>query len=198
MASNSELVDYLVREGRIKSSTVEKAFRNVDRARFIPERRKQEAYRDHAVPIGHDVTISAPHMVAINTELLEVESGNTVLEIGSGSGYQLAVLAELAEKVVGVERVEELVERSRDALEGYENVEVVHGNGLEAVSGKYDKILFSCAIDSMEPAKQYLAEDGILVAPVKKNGSQLMQKFKNGNVETKFRVSFVDYIDEEV
>lgn len=198
MDSNQELVDYLVRSGRIEDPDVERAFRDVDRARFIPEGRKQEAYRDHAVPIGHDVTVSAPHMVAVNTEMLEVEPGNTVLEIGSGSGYQAAVLAELAEKVVGVERVRDLVERSRRALAGYDNVEIVHGNGLEAVQEEFDRILFSCAIDSMEPAKKYLREEGVMVAPVKKDGAQVMQKYRDGETETGYRVRFVDYVDEPV
>ncbi|MFB6204474.1 MAG: protein-L-isoaspartate O-methyltransferase [Candidatus Nanohaloarchaea archaeon] len=198
MDSNQELVDYLVRSGRIEDPDVERAFRDVDRARFIPEGRKQEAYRDHAVPIGHDVTVSAPHMVAVNTEMLEVEPGNTVLEIGSGSGYQAAVLAELAEKVVGVERVRDLVERSRRALAGYDNVEIVHGNGLEAVQEEFDRILFSCAIDSMEPAKKYLREEGVMVAPVKKDGGQVMQKYRDGETETGYRVRFVDYVDEPV
>lgn len=197
MNSNDALVDHLKQRGRIETAEVERAFRAVDRAEFIPKEQEPRAYRDHAVPIGHDATISAPHMVAINTELLELEPGNRVLEVGSGSGYQAAILAEIAAEVVGVEIVEELVERSRKALEGRGNVEILHGSGLDPVEGRFDRILYSCAVESMEPAKEHLEEDGVIVAPVESGWRQVLKRYREGKVESHGGVRFVDFVGDQ-
>ncbi len=186
--TNDELVDRLVEDGRITSSRVEKAFKNVDRKGFVSD--SSRAYVDRPLRIGENATISAPHMVAINTELLEVAEDSTVLEIGSGSGYQLAILSELtSEKVIGVEINRKLVEESRQRLES--RAEVVHGNGLEAVEGGFDRILFSCGIDSLD-CEERLEEDGIAVAPVKRRFGQVMQRLKNGETTEHGRVRFVE------
>ncbi len=199
MKSNDQLVDSLKHQGHIEAERVEKAFRNVDRKDFVPEGKKRYAYSDQPLPIGHDVTISAPHMVAINTGLLDIQPGDSVLEIGSGSGYQLAILAELTrEEVTGVERIRDLVEKSREVLKEWDNVEVIHGNGLEAIDGKFDRILFSCGVKSLEPAKEFLAEDGVLVAPVEDNLGQVLTRYRNGKEERHSRVRFVDYQDEPI
>ncbi len=201
MESNNALVDYLERGDHIRTERVREAFRSVDRERFVPEEHSNDAYSDVPLPIGEGATISAPHMVAINTELLDVGEGDTVLEIGSGSGYQLAVIAELTNaEVAGVERIEELVERSRDGLEHWENVRVVHGNGLDAVEGEFDRILFSCGIDTFDLGKEYLEDDGIMVAPVNVDRGQMLQKYidSESKIESHGRVRFVPYRDKPV
>jgi protein-L-isoaspartate(D-aspartate) O-methyltransferase len=196
--SNRELVDSLVSRGYIESESVEKAFREVDRARFVPESRIDEAYNDYALPISDKATISGPHMVAINTELLSVQEGDDVLEIGSGSGYQLAIISELTGqkgKVTGVEIEEELVQRSRERLSDRENVSVIHGSGVKPVEETFDRILFSCAIDSIEPFLSKLKDDGVLVAPVNEGSSQVVKRYDNGEVSTHEKVRFVEFQD---
>lgn len=193
MDSNRELVDYLVEQGRIETEEVERAFRNVDRADFVPDNRRGDAYLDRPLPIGPDSTISAPHMVALNTENLEPFGAGKVLEIGSGSGYQLAVLAELAGNVTGVERKKKLVENSRELLEPWENAEVVHGDGLKAVEDRrFDRILYSCGVDSIVPARKFLSPNGIILAPVNTGDGQILRRYSDGATEDLFRVSFVE------
>jgi protein-L-isoaspartate(D-aspartate) O-methyltransferase len=196
--SNRKLVDSLVSRDYIESESVEKAFREVDRARFVPESRIDEAYNDYALPISDKATISGPHMVAINTELLSVQEGDDVLEIGSGSGYQLAIISELTGqkgKVTGVEIEEELVQRSRERLSDRENVSVIHGSGVKPVEETFDRILFSCAIDSIEPFLSKLKDDGVLVAPVNEGSSQVVKRYDNGEVSTHEKVRFVEFQD---
>jgi protein-L-isoaspartate(D-aspartate) O-methyltransferase len=193
------LVNKLKDRGSIKSKQVEDAFLRVDRAVFVPEKYRMSAYEDRPLPIGEDATISAPHMVAINTELLDVKPDSKVVEIGSGSGYQAAIIAELAEKVVGIEINQELAEKSKKNLEnaGIENVEIRYGSGLDAVNGIFDRILFSCAIspERFDQAKERLAQNGVLVAPVEENGGQIIKKYSDGETTEHEKVRFVGYKD---
>ncbi|MFB6143738.1 MAG: protein-L-isoaspartate O-methyltransferase [Candidatus Nanohaloarchaea archaeon] len=189
MNSNDELVNYLKDRGYIETSKVEEAFRSVNRGDFVDS---PYAYADRALSIGEDATISAPHMVAKNTELLEVEKDSRVLEIGSGSGYQLAILSELADEAVGVEIEEELVEKSRRNLEDYD-AEVLHGSGLDPVKGVFDRILYSCAVENFSAAKDYLADNGIILAPVIEADRQLLKKYRNGETTEHVPVRFVEF-----
>lgn len=197
LESNDELVDFLVRMNHIESERVEEAFRNVDRKKFVPEDKQGQAYLDTPLPIAGGATISAPHMVAMNTELLEVEEDNRVVEVGSGSGYQVAILSELADEVHGVEIITELVDKSRERLEDRDNVEIHEGSGLEPVEGKFDRILYSCAIDSLDRGRKRLREDGIIVAPVNADRGQILKKLKNGEVEEHGHVRFVPFVEDE-
>ncbi|MFT4892483.1 MAG: protein-L-isoaspartate(D-aspartate) O-methyltransferase [Candidatus Nanohaloarchaea archaeon] len=196
------MVDRLKQKNHLKSEEVEKAFRNVDRAVFVPEKYRMSAYEDQPLPIGEEETISAPHMVAINTELLEPESDDRIVEVGSGSGYQVAVLAEIADEVTGIEINMDLVDQSRENLEkaGIENVEIIRGSGLEPVKGGFDRILYSCAVppEKFESAKKRLTEKGVLVAPVEENGTQVVKKFRaeSGEVTRHGRVRFVGFKQE--
>lgn len=194
--SNAELVDHLVEKGYIRSEKVEEAFRKVDRADFLPVEHRDDAYRDTPLEIADNATISAPHMVAENTELLQPEEDSEVIEIGSGSGYQLAILSELSSAVTGVEINQELAEKSREKLSDFRNVEVMIGSGFEPVDGEFDRILFSCAIDSIDLAKPYLAEDGIAVAPVKQGAGQVMKKLESGRITEHSRVRFVEFQED--
>lgn len=198
---NDELVDLLVDRGYIETGRVEAAFRAVDRKDFVPESQRGRAYQDAPLPIAGGATISAPHMVAMNTELLEVEDGDSVIEIGSGSGYQLAILSELAKEAIGVELIEDLVEKSRERLSSRDNVEVLEGSGFQPVEDRYgdtrfDRVLYSCAIDSLEDAREHLAEDGIAVAPVQTAAGQVLKRLKEGEVEEHGRVRFVPFQED--
>ncbi len=195
--SNDDLVDYLVNQRYIEDKRVEKAFRNVDRAVFVPEEFVEDAYTDQPVPIGEEATISAPHMVAINTELLDPQKSDRILEIGSGSGYQLAVLSELSGTVLGIEISGELVEKSRGHLGSRENIEIFHGSGFEPVEGKFDKILYSCAVESFEEAAEYLKPGGVIVAPILEGSRQVLKRYRDGEITEHSYVSFVRFRDEE-
>jgi protein-L-isoaspartate(D-aspartate) O-methyltransferase len=197
MTSNTAMVQNLVERNVIRSEEVERAFRNVKRAKFVPEDQRINSYRDTALRLKEGATISAPHMVAISTELLEVGKGSRVLEIGSGSGYQLAILAELTDgEVIGVEIDPELAHESRKRLSGYGNVTVKQGVGLEPVEGGFDRILYSCAIDGLSEPRQRLKDGGIIVAPVWEDDKQILKRLKNDLVEDHAKVRFVDYREE--
>jgi protein-L-isoaspartate(D-aspartate) O-methyltransferase len=188
-SSNDQMVDYLVEQGRIKSSRVEKAFREVDRADFVCEDFSSSAYADKPLPLNGE-TVSAPHMVAMVTELLELKGSEKVLEIGSGSGYQAAILGELAEEVVGVEINKELAEESQEKVPA--NVEIRVGNGLKEVTGKYDRILFSCATEDFEEAEKAIEKDGVIVGPVKEGNRQILKKWKDGETSSHGSVRYVE------
>lgn len=196
MKNNQKLVDYLVENGRIETEKVEQAFRQVDRGNFVPEKYRDRAYEDRPQPIGEEATISAPHIVAEVTELLDIEEDDRVLEVGSGSGYQAAVLGKLAEEeVVGMEIQEELAEKSRKNLEDFENVKIVNTGDLGGVEGLFDRILFSCAVESFEEVKEKLRPGGTVVGPVKEDGRQVMKRFRDGEEESFFYVRYVEFQD---
>jgi protein-L-isoaspartate(D-aspartate) O-methyltransferase len=188
-SSNDKLVDYLVKQNRIESDDVEDAFRRVDRREFVPDEHSGDAYADRPIPID-GVTVSAPHMVAVVTELLELSGDEEVLEIGSGSGYQAAILGEIVEKVVGVEIDEKLAKKSRGRVP--ENVEIRIGNGFDVIDEEFDRILFSCATQDFETAKNYLKEDCIIVGPIIQQNHQVVKKWKNGESTNHCRVGYVE------
>ncbi len=174
------VVEYLVRLGYVKSEKIKKALLNVPREEFVPEPYREFAYDDHPLPIGYGQTISAIHMVAIMTEALDPVPGDKVLEIGTGSGYQAAVLAEIVAKmdpskrghVYTIERIPELAEFARRNLErtGYsEYVTVIVGDGTLGYpeEAPYDRILITAAApDIPKPLIEQLKEGGRIVAPV--------------------------------
>jgi protein-L-isoaspartate(D-aspartate) O-methyltransferase len=143
----------------------------VPRELFVSDRDRRKAYRDMPLRIGYGQTISQPYMVAVICQAAEVREGDHVLDIGTGSGYQAAVLAELGAKVYTVERIPELAERARERLEaaGYESVDVHVGDGSLGLPehGPYDAIVVAAAAPAM-PGSLYdqLRERGRLVVPV--------------------------------
>jgi protein-L-isoaspartate(D-aspartate) O-methyltransferase len=154
------------------------AMRDVPRHRFVPEMRRASAYEDRPLPIGHRQTISQPYVVAAMTELLEPEPTDTVLEIGTGSGYQAAVLARLVRHVYTVEIVPELAESAAALLAklGYENVTVIAGDGYRGLPdhAPFDGILVTAAPATIPPPlTEQLALDGHLVIPVGRHFQQL-------------------------
>ncbi len=156
------------------SDRVFRAMLKVPRHLFVPPQYSREAYSDYPLPIGYGQTISAPHMVAIMCDLLDVLPGHKVLEIGGGSGYHAAVVAELVGKngkVVMVERIPELAERAKNTLEalGYDNVKVVVGDGSGGYEEEapYDRIYVTAAAPEVpEPLLKQLKPGGKMVIPV--------------------------------
>jgi len=160
-----------IRARGVADERVLDALTRVPRDRFIPEELRYEAHGDYPVPIGHGQTISQPYIVAYMTEALQVDRTHRVLEIGTGCGYQTAVLAELAAQVFSVERIPELAARARETLDGmgYTNVEIRAGDGYEGwpEHAPYHRILGAAAADTVPPALvEQLVDGGILVIPV--------------------------------
>ena len=156
----------------IRDPRVLEAMRRVPRHRFVPEASQALAYRDRALPIGSGQTISQPFMVAVMTEALMLEGSERVLEVGTGSGYQTAILAELAALVITMERRRELAEAARATLAslGYENVDVMVGDGTLGLGERapFDRILVTAGAPRVPGAltRQLSNQHGRLVIPV--------------------------------
>jgi protein-L-isoaspartate(D-aspartate) O-methyltransferase len=169
-------------ERGVRSVRVLAAMEKVPRERFVPPEVQHLAYADRALPIACEQTISQPFIVALMTDALELAGDERVLEIGTGSGYQTAILAELAASVVSVERHAEL---SRDAGKvlrelGYANVTLVVGDGTLGWPGQapYDRILVAAAAARVPPAlEEQLADRGTLVIPVGASDGQVLQAY---------------------
>ena len=162
----------------VRDPAVLRAMRTVPRHRFVPSSRRAAAYDDRPLPIGHRQTISQPYIVALMSELARVKPGDRVLEVGTGSGYQAAVLAEMGVKVFSIEIVEPLAERAKGALSelGYD-VEVRHGDGYAGwpEHAPFDAVVVTAAPPKIpEPLKQQLAVGGRLVIPVGKYAQSLI------------------------
>ncbi len=155
----------------IRSPEVLRAMGKVPRHRFVPIAHLSEAYADHPLPIGHGQTISQPYIVAFMTEQLDPKPTDRVLEIGAGSGYQAAVLAELVAEVYTIEIVEPLAERARTTLAelGYTNVHVRAGDGYAGwpEAAPFDKVIVTCAPERVPaPLVEQLKDGGRLIVPV--------------------------------
>ncbi len=180
MQGKRELIEEILREtadtasltGRRElSAPLAAALTKVRREAFIPDAAAHYAYVNAPLPIGHGQTISQPFIVAIMTELLDLEASDVVLEIGSGSGYQAAILAELVSKVYSVEIVPELAQNARRALatEGYRNVEIRCGDGSEGwpEHAPYDAIIVTAGAEEIPPLLlTQLKPGGRMVIPV--------------------------------
>ena len=167
----ASMVDYQLRARGIGSPLVLEAMGRVPRERFIPERMKDCAYDDGPLPIGAGQTISQPYIVALMTEALDLEGGERVLDIGTGSGYAAAVLGCIASEVFSIERVRELADRAARTLaaEGFDNVRVRCGDGTIGWSEHqpFDGIIVAAGAPSVtESLKHQLAVGGHLVIPV--------------------------------
>jgi protein-L-isoaspartate(D-aspartate) O-methyltransferase len=190
----------------VKDPTVLAAMRKVPRHLFVPPALRPRAYDDTALPIGLDQTISQPFIVAYMTEMLRVANDHTVLEIGTGSGYQAAVLAELAREVLTVEIVPELAQRARQTLSelGYRNIEVRTGNGYLGWPERapFQRIMVTAAPEKLpEALVSQLAIGGIMVVPVGRDAQQMsiVTKTTNGLTETKtIPVRFVPMVQPRI
>lgn len=165
------LIESLKEKGYLSSPQVIEAMLKVERHNFVPENLKDEAYLDTPLPIGQGQTISAPHMVAIMTEALDIKPDHKILEIGTGSGYQATVLAEIAKKgkVYTVERIPELAEQAKKNLAGYKNVEVIIANGTLGYQKEspYDRIVVTAGAQEIPQALiDQLKDGGKMLIPV--------------------------------
>lgn len=188
------------------SERVVEAMSRVPRELFVPDELRPMAYEDRPLPIGYGQTISAPHMVAIMCDLLDLHEGMKVLEVGGGCGYHAAVMAELvgpSGHVYSVERIPELVEIARRNLEraGYRNVSMIAGDGSLGYreQAPYDRIsVAASAPDIPEPLKEQLRPGGRMVIPVGSYSQDLLVVTKNHEirVERAMGVIFVPLIGE--
>jgi protein-L-isoaspartate(D-aspartate) O-methyltransferase len=167
----SDMVDRTIRARGVVDPEVLRAMATVPRHRFVPDHYLGQAYADHPLPIGYGQTISQPYIVALMTELLALGPQERVLEIGTGSGYQAAVLAELVQEIYSVEIIPELAEIGSQRLQalGYDNVRTKQGDGYYGWEehAPFDAIIVTCAPDHVpQPLINQLAEGGRLVAPI--------------------------------
>lgn len=188
------MVEEQLRNRGIRDERVLSAMLRVSRHEFIAERYRDQAYQDHPVPIGEGQTISQPYMVALMLEALQIKPADRALEVGSGSGYVTALLAELTAQVLAIERHTGLVTESRRVLDGlgYKNAQVLLGDGSQGLTehAPYDVIVVSAAaVEVPDPLLAQLAEAGRMIIPVGPPDSQQLQliEIKNGEPQVSLR-----------
>jgi protein-L-isoaspartate(D-aspartate) O-methyltransferase len=176
------------------SPEVRRAMGKVERHRLVPPGEASRAYRNHPLPIGSGQTISQPYIVALSSDLLDLRPGDVVLEVGTGSGYQAAVLAEIVSKVYSIELIPELGNTARQRLQelGYRNVEVRIGDGYAGwpEKGPFDAIVVTAAAPRVPQALvEQLKTGGVMVIPVGGEGEmqylKLLTKRPDGGVDEK-------------
>jgi protein-L-isoaspartate(D-aspartate) O-methyltransferase len=166
-----DMVEYQIRQRGVTDQDVLAAMERVPRHEFVPKQYQSQAYADHPLPIGHGQTISQPYIVALMTELLYLKNTDRVLEIGTGSGYQAAILAGIVSEVYTVEIVEPLAVEAQERLArlGFANVHVLHADGYFGWEehAPYDAIIVTAAPDHIpQPLVQQLKDGAKLVVPV--------------------------------
>lgn len=200
-----QMVDRQLRARGIKDVRVLRAMQTVPRHRFVPESLSAMAYADTPLPIGHGQTISQPYIVALMSEVLAVKPGERILEIGTGSGYQAAILAEMGAVVFTIEIVRPLANQAKTNLQaqGYDSVRIKIGDGYLGwpKAAPFDAIIVTCAPEKIpQPLQAQLAEGGRMVIPVgEKNQQQLMLLTKKkGKIQAQkvVAVRFVPMVDE--
>ncbi|MFA5320589.1 MAG: protein-L-isoaspartate(D-aspartate) O-methyltransferase [Candidatus Omnitrophota bacterium] len=189
--------DEILRRNMVEKQLVERgitddrvlgAFRKIERHCFVPSVVAPGVYSDHPLPIGEGQTISQPYMAALMTQSLELRGGEKVLEIGTGSGFQSAVLAELGSRVYSIERIYGLLERAKTlfARLGYADIHLKAGDGSLGwpQEAPFSRIIVTAAVEALPAAlTEQLAEGGIMVVPLGGNFSQVLTLFrKKGSV----------------
>ena len=203
MLRNKMVMEQLIPRG-IKSAAVLDAMQNVSRHLFVPEHLHSHAYDDSPLPIGAGQTISQPYIVAFMSEQLEPVPGMKVLEIGTGSGYQSAVLAYLGCEVYTIERLEELAKQAKKVLADYSNVKIKHGDGYAGwpEEAPFDAIIVTAApSDIPEKLLEQLKDGGRMIIPVGEIYSvqslKIVKKVNGSIIENDaFQVRFVPMVKE--
>lgn len=195
------MVEQQLRARDIKDELVLDAMRRVPRHEFVPSNLVELAYRDGPLPIGNEQTISQPYMVGFMSQALSVKPGMRVLEIGTGSGYQTAVLAEMGLEVFTIEVIPELAERAKELLTHYSNIQFNCGDGRSGWPDEapFDGIIVTAAAQSVpETYIEQLATGGRLVIPVGLHSQELyvFEKDPDGSLQggSKFGVRFVPLV----
>ena len=193
------MVEETIASRGVRDARTLAAMRKVERHLFVPPEMLAQAYEDHPLPIGHGQTISQPYIVAFMTEALGLKGGETVLEIGTGCGYQAAVLAELAAKVYTIEIVEPLAEEARERLKrlGYGNVEVRAGDGYRGwpEAAPFDAILVTAAAPRIPlPLKEQLKDGGRMILPLGDEEQDLILVTRRGTSFGEHRVLPVRFV----
>jgi len=180
---NKKMIAKQIKGRGIRSARVLSAFADVPRHKFVPEKYVEEAYQDHPLPIGYGQTISQPYIVALMTSRLQLQGDEKVLEIGTGSGYQTALLAKLADHVVSIERIGILSKLAQDHLDalGITNVKLIVGDGSLGwkQGGPYDRIILTAGAPFVpEQLLEQVREGGFLMAPVGSRWRQMLEIWK--------------------
>ncbi len=188
IAQNHMINDHIIGRG-IYNPNVINAFKIVKRHLFVPEEYLDQAYEDHPLSIGYGQTISQPYIVAEMTNLLEISESMTILEIGTGSGYQTAILAELAKKVYSIERIDNLAQNTKILLQslGYENIYIKSGDGTLGWQeyAPYDRVIVTAGGPKIpQPLIHQLNIDGILLIPVGSRSQQTLHRIKKISAPT--------------
>lgn len=170
-AQRNNMVDEQIVKRGVRDSQVIEAMRTVKRHKFVPKQSRHMAYSDRPLPIGHNQTISQPYIVALMTDYLNLEENDKVLEIGTGSGYQAAVLSMITPNVYSVEIIPELAKEARATLaeQGYDKVQIKIGDGFQGWKehAPYDGIIVTASpAEVPQPLKDQLAEGGRIIIPV--------------------------------
>lgn len=184
----NQMVSQQIEARGLKDPEILRAMRVVPRHLFVPSKYRHSAYGDHPLPIGEGQTISQPYIVALMTDLLHIKPNSRILEIGTGSGYQAAVLAELGCDVFSVEIIRSLGNKAKETLEnlGYQNVQIRIGDGYQGWAEKapFDAVIVTCAPEKIPEALiAQLKEGGRMVIPVGETGriQQLVLAVKKEN-----------------
>jgi protein-L-isoaspartate(D-aspartate) O-methyltransferase len=199
VTAREEMVRSQIIPRGISNARLLAALRRVERHRFVPMWLRAQAYADHPLPIGAGQTISQPYIVALMTELLDLQGDEKVLEIGTGSGYQAAILGELADSVFTIEIIETLAQGAADLLAdlGYRNVFVRCGDGYQGwpAQAPFDGIIVTCAPPEIpQPLLDQLADGGRLVIPVGDQWQELILAEKRDGAVVRQRVLPVRFV----
>lgn len=187
---NKEELIKKLKDNGIKEEIL-KTIEKIDRKDFVLEKNLDEAYEDHPLSIGYGQTISQPYTVAFMLQELELKKGDRVLEIGTGSGWNAALISYIVGekgKVYTVEIVDELAKKVKEKLKNYENIIVFNGDASHGLSeyAPYNKIILTAAPQKLaQELKEQLADGGILLAPVGEYTQKLVKLIKKGNEFTK-------------
>ena len=172
-----------LREAGIVNSNVLSALETIPREKFIPINYRNQAYENIALPIGDNQTISQPYVVAKMTDLLDIKTNHKVLEIGTGSGYQCAILSKLARRVYTIERIKKLHEKSSKIFQELQLTNIVSkyddGNNGWVEQIPFDRIIFTAATEKItSKIFSHIKENGIIVCPIIKDNKQVIMKYK--------------------